>query len=183
MKPLKEYIIPFVGLKIGNHHFDYQINDKFFSFFEYDEFAQVNVQVDLDFDKKSTFFELNFNVSGSVEVCCDITNEPYRQELKDTFKLVVNFGDELNDEDDEILILPHGDYEIDISHYIYEFIILSVPIKRVHPGVEDGTLKSEILDKLEELSPKGESTKGLNEVKDKETDPIWDKLKNLLTDK
>ena len=91
MKALKEYNIPFVGLKVGKHHFDYQINDKFFSFFEYDEFAQVNVLVDLDFDKKSTFFELTFNVSGSVEVSCDITNEPYKQKLNGSFKLVV-FG-------------------------------------------------------------------------------------------
>jgi len=60
-----------------------------------------------------------------------------------------------------------------------ELIILAVPIKRVHPGVEDGTLDSEILEKLEELSPK------LKEVKEKEeeTDPRWNTLKKLLTDK
>ena len=57
--------------------------------------------------------------------------------------------------------------------------MLTVPIKRIHPGVEDGTLESDILKKLEELSPK------LKEVKEKEEeiDPRWNTLKKLLTDK
>ena len=45
--------------------------------------------------------------------------------------------------------------EVNIQQYIYESIVLSLPAKRVHPGVKDGTLKSEILEKLEELSPNG----------------------------
>jgi uncharacterized metal-binding protein YceD (DUF177 family) len=57
-------------------------------------------------------------------------------------------------------------------------IVLSVPLKKVHPGVEDGTLESETLDKLEELHPKE-----IKVIKDKETDPRLDSLKKLLTDK
>ena len=68
--------------------------------------------------------------------------------------MVVKFGDEYNDENIDILIIPHGEYEINIQQYIYELIVLAVPTKRIHPGVEDGTLDSEILEKLEELSPK-----------------------------
>ena len=30
-------------------------------------------------------------------------------------------------------------------------IVLSVPIKLIHPGIEDGTLKSEILNRLKEF--------------------------------
>ena len=68
--------------------------------------------------------------------------------------LVVKFGEEFNDEFDDILIVPHNEFEINIAQYIYELIILSVPAKRIHPGVQDGTLQSEILKKLEELSPR-----------------------------
>jgi uncharacterized metal-binding protein YceD (DUF177 family) len=55
---------------------------------------------------------------------------------------------------------------------------LSVPTKRVHPGVKDGSLKSDILKKLEELSPKAEKEK-----KEEEIDPRWNILKKLITDK
>ena len=53
--------------------------------------------------------------------------------------------------------------------------------KRVHPGVEDGTLKSEILNKLEELSLGGKEEQESDDQS--ETDPRWDSLRKLLTDK
>ena len=85
MKPLKEFIIPFVGLKLGKHHFDYHIGETFFEYFEYDDFNAVNINVDMVFDKKSSFFELDFSVKGFVNVNCDVTNESYNQDLKETF--------------------------------------------------------------------------------------------------
>ncbi len=179
MKPLKEYIIQFIGLKQGEHHFEYEINKTFFEHFEYDEFNDANVKLDVVLNKKITLLELHFEVSGSININCDVTNEPYNQELSNEFNLVVKFGDDYNDENEEILIVPHGEYEINIAQYIYELIVLSVPTKRVHPGVLDGTLDSEILNKLEELSPKQLKDKKENE----ETDPRWNTLKKLLTDK
>ena len=75
--------------------------------------------------------------------------------------------------------MPHGEYEVNIQQYIYETIVLAIPSKLVHPGVEDGTLDSEILKKLEELSPKLKDKK----EKEDEIDPRWNTLKKLLTDK
>ena len=60
-----------------------------------------------------------------------------------------------------------------MAQYLYEMIILAVPPKRVHPGIEDGTLQSEIVDKLRALEPREESLNG-------EKDPRWNKLKDLL---
>lgn len=180
MKPLKEFTIPFVGLKIATHHFEYKIEKAFFDYFEYEDFNDVNADVKVVLDKKTTLMELHFKISGIVNVNCDLTNEPYDQKIKNEFNLVVKFGDEYNDEDTDILIIPHGEYEINIQQYIYELIILAVPIKRVHPGVKDGTLNSDILKKLEELSPKLEKEK---ENKEEDIDPRWNTLKKLLTDK
>ncbi len=179
MKPLEDFIIQFVGLKLGEHCFEYKIDKKFFEYFEYEEFNDANVDVSITLTKKETLLESHFKVVGIINVFCDLTNEPYNQEIENDFDLVVNFGDAYNDENEEILIIPHGEYEINISQYIYELIVLSMPSRRIHPGIKDGTLKSEILDKLEELSPKG-----IEEKKDKEDiDPRWNTLKKLLTDK
>ena len=179
MKPLKAFDIQFVGLKLGKHNYKFEIDYKFFEYFEYDDFNNVNVIVDINLVKKSTFLELNFKANGLVNVNCDLTNENYDEKLCACFDLVVNFGNEYNDENDEILILPHGEYEINVAHYIYELIALSLPLKRVHPGVEDGTLGSDILKKLEDLSPKCID----NNTPTEDTDPRWEKLKKLITDK
>jgi len=179
MKALKAYTIPFIGLKVGEHHFDYHIDNTFFQNFEYDEFNSVNIKIDLKFQKKTTLLELYFSANGSVNINCDLTNEPYNQYIDDQYKLVVKYGNEYNDDNEDILIIPHGEYEINIAQYIYELIVLAVPVKRIHPGIEDGTLQSEILSKLEELSPnKDNKTKSSEEI-----DPRWNNLKKLLTDK
>lgn len=173
MKGLKDFKIPFVGLKDGNHLFEYQIDNTFFEAFNYNEFTNSNVKVNLDFAKKSTLLELSFTAKGSVHIPCDITYEFFDLEIESNLNLLVKFGSEFNNDNDEILILPHNAFEIDIAQYIYEMIVLAIPSKRVHPDVLNGTMKSEALKKLEQLRVK--------EIKKtEETDPRWDKLKDLI---
>ncbi len=173
----KEFDIPFLGLKLGQHSFEYQINNKFFESFDYHEFNEASITVAVVLNKMSTVMELDMNAHGTVNLACDLTNEPFDQDITASLALVVKFGDEYNDEDDEILVIPHGEHQINIAQYLYEMLVLAVPPKRIHPGVINGTLESEALKKLEELQPK--ETK-----KDKDTtDPRWDALKDLLTDK
>lgn len=180
MKTMKAYTIQFVGLKLGKHDFDYQIDNTFFLDFDFDEFNDADLKVKLLFEKKTTLLELAFTVEGTVNVNCDLTNEPYNQPINDSFKLVVKFGDEYNNDNEDILIIPHGEYEINVAQHIYELIVLAIPAKKIHPGIEDGTLQSDILEKLEELSPEKDSN---IENKKEDTDPRWDSLKKLLTDK
>jgi len=179
MKPLKEFNIQFIGLKLGEHHFEYDIDKKFFDEFEFDEFNDASLKTNLVFNKKTTLLELHFEIYGTINVNCDISNEPYNQEISNNFDLVVNFGDEFNNENEDILILPHGEFQINIAQYIYELIVLSVPTRLLHPGIIDGTLNSEIVEKLKELSPKDLDEKNNNE----DVDPRWNTLKKLLTDK
>ena len=178
MKPLKEFNIQFVGLKLGKHQFEYEISNTFFEHFEFQEYNSTNVKVQVELNKKTTLMELHFDIHGHVNVNCDLTNEPFDQPISGTYHFVVKFGEEYNDEDEDILILPHGSHEVNIQQYVYESIVLSLPAKRVHPGVKDGTLKSDILKKLEELRPKGDDASD-----NEDTDPRWDNLKKLLTDK
>ncbi len=97
----------------------------------------------------------------------------------------MNFGDDYNDENEDLLTIPHGSYEVNIQQFIYESVILNLPSRRIHPGIEDGTLQSDILDKLEELRPRAnkEDKKDIEESQEGPTDPRWDSLKKLLNDK
>ncbi len=174
MKHSKEYSIPFKGLKLGAHQFKYLIEKKFFDAYQYDDFLDSNVEVTLNFVKKNTLFELQFIATGTVLVNCDVSGEEFNQPINGDLNLIVKFGDEFNNDNEEILIIPHNEYELDVSQYIYELIVLSVPIKRIHPQVLDGTLKSKALDKLEKMQNKAEN---------KQIDPRWDKLKELIKDK
>jgi uncharacterized metal-binding protein YceD (DUF177 family) len=124
--------------------------------------------------------ELSFKHKGTVNVPCDMTSEDFDLPIKGKMNLIVRFGEAFNNDNEELLILPHGEFEIDVAQYIYEMIVLSVPLRRVHPGIKDGSLKTEALTKLKQLAVKEKK----EEKKEEENiDPRWDKLKQLLTDK
>ena len=178
-KVTNEYLIPFVGLKIGKHQFDYQINKKFFDAFDYHEFEACDIKVDIVLEKKSTMLELSFKHKGTVNVPCDLTGEFFDLPIKGKIKVVVQFGEQFNNDNEELLILPHGEHQIDLKQYIYEMIVLSVPLKKTHPGIKDGTLQTPALDKLKELTVNNQK----QSIKEEEIDPRWDELKKLLTDK
>jgi uncharacterized metal-binding protein YceD (DUF177 family) len=133
----------------------------------------INCKVELLLIKKTTLIELFFTVNGTANLICDLTNETYDESIFNELHIVVKFGEVYNDENEDLLILPHASYELDISQYIYESIVLSLPVKRIHPGIKDGSLKSDILEKLKEYQAH----------KNNVIDPRWDKLNKLLTSK
>ena len=73
-----------------------------------------------------------------------------------------------------MIVLPHGSHQFNVTQQLYELLVLSVPQKRVHPGVEDGTMNSDVLEKLDQLKPSSN-----NHSTQRETDPRWDVLKKL----
>ncbi len=180
MKVTNEFLIPFIGLKLGKHQFEYQVSKAFFDDFDYDEFENADIKVNVVLDKKSTMLELAFKHKGTAYVPCDLTGEMFDLPVKGKIKLVVQFGEQFNNDNEELLILPHGAHQIDITQYVYELIALSVPLKKTHPGIKDGTLNTPALDKLKELAVKDHNKESIQE---ENTDPRWDKLKKLLTDK
>ena len=173
MEVLKEFTIPFVGLKDGKHNFLFSIDNTFFGHFEFTDFNKVSLEGKVVLNKKPNFLELHFEVLGSVVLLCDVSTEWFNHEVKTEFNLIVKFGSHSENNSDEILVIPEGSYKLNVAQNFYEIIVLSLPLKRVHPGIIDGTLKSEILTKLKALEPKEEKLNGAQ-------DPRWNKLKDLL---
>jgi uncharacterized metal-binding protein YceD (DUF177 family) len=124
-------------------------------------------------NKKPNFLELQFNATGSVVLRCDVSNEWFDHNVKAKFSLIIKFGNPSENNSDEILVIPEGSYQINVAQNFYEIVVLSLPLKRLHPGIKDGTLKNEILTKLKALEPKEEKLNGRK-------DPRWNKLKDLL---
>ena len=172
MKSLSPYLIKFSGLKERIHLFNYELGIKFFKNFDYYDFLDAKLFAKLELEKQSTLLNLKFSFNGEIEVQCDVSMESFNLDLETEHAVVVKFKDDIISTDDKVIFMPAGSHSIDVSHLIYESIILAVPQKKVHPGIENGSLKSEIVEKLEALKPK-------KNFKEK-TDPRWDKLKDLL---
>lgn len=170
---MKGYDIPFVGLKQGKHEFDYQIKDNFFSDKEYSLVKKGNVEVELDLTKQDVLLILEFRISGEVWVECDRCLEEFPLEIEAENRIIIKFGDEAFEESDEIVVIPRESSEINVEQFIYEFINLALPIKKVHPDDEDGNslCNPDVLKKLNGNAP---------ETNDSIIDPRWEGLKNFF---
>lgn len=174
---LKDFDIKFIGLKLGIHQFDYQLDNSFFQLFDYADFEGSDLKAQITIEKKNSLMEILLKVDGKVQLPCDLTMELFWMELSEELELVVKFGEEYDDSEEDVLILPHQEHQMNLAQYLYEMTVLAIPQKRVHPDVESGNMGQEMLAKLEELKP--DSTVQTKE-EDDETDPRWDQLKSLL---
>ena len=101
MRPKNDFNIEFSGLKLGHHNFDFDISETFFNDYNYCDFSHADINIDVALIKKTTIMEFNIVVRGNVRIKCDLTNEPYDQPIDNNIDLVVKFGNEFNNEDDE----------------------------------------------------------------------------------
>jgi uncharacterized metal-binding protein YceD (DUF177 family) len=131
-KSLKEYQIPFLGLKPGKHEFSFVLDQTFFDLFESSDIHQSDIQASLMLEKQSTMILIDFELDGSVEVLCDRCGEPMSQMMRTKQRLIVKFGEETDDSMDDMLILGPAEYQIDVSRYLFEYAQLSLPAKNVH---------------------------------------------------
>ncbi|HCP41802.1 MAG TPA: hypothetical protein DIT65_08395 [Cryomorphaceae bacterium] len=161
----KDFAVTFSGLKIGYHEFNYNLNDTFFRLFEFSEYSDLKGVAQMKMLKSETVLDLDLSFNGSITAPCDVTNEAFTQELQNSFSMQVKFGEEYSGENDELLILPHGENSFNIAQYLYELVILSIPAKLNGPNAGNG---------LENL---------IADEKENKTDPRWDQLKNLLNNK
>ena len=129
-----EFKIPFSGLALGNHNFEIEINDKFFDTFEYSEIKKGNFQIKIELQKQSTMLVLTFLIQGKVHTNCDRCYKEFDLPINGEYKLIVKFGDTQEDSDnDDIITLSTNETEVVVSQLLYEYIILSLPVRRIHP--------------------------------------------------
>jgi uncharacterized protein len=165
--------IPFKGLKVGKHEFDFDTDDSFFEEFEGSEINKGKVHTRVVLEKSNTLMELHFELHGLVLTLCDRCLDDLEIAVDYKTSMYVKFGDETEEQTDEIIILSHNEHELDVAQYIYEFINLSMPYKRVHPDDPRGksTCNKEMLENLDKYLLRG---------KEQETDPRWNDLRNLM---
>ncbi|GAA3926615.1 DUF177 domain-containing protein [Chitinophaga oryziterrae] len=158
MKPLREFEIAFVGLKPGEHTFQYQITDSFFENYGPQDFTNCEATVKLLLEKNNNFFLLKFEIGGKATVNCDRCGQPFELQLWDDFnqvvKLVDNPEEMIDDEDADVAYISKSESHLNVAEWIYEFINLSIPMQRIHPDKSDGKsgCDPKILEMLENMS-------------------------------
>jgi uncharacterized metal-binding protein YceD (DUF177 family) len=169
----KKYSIAFAGLKLGKHHFEYEVTDAFFDGIEHSLINKATVTAALILDKHENMLILEFKLKGFVSVECDRCLEFFDLPVSGEQKLIVKLdGDAPSAADDEIVSIPRNESVLNIASYLYEYISLMVPLKKTHDSLDE--CNQETIAVLKKLS----ATEATKKDKD-EVDPRWNVLKGL----
>ena len=178
MKNSRVFEIAWQGLKLGEHELIFDLDDKFLIWkYPETEYKQLNVQIKVTFDKQVNFFMFHFNIDGSLVVPCDRCGEEFELSLWDEFDLLVKLND-VEDEDQieeeaDVVFISRSETVLDISDWLYEFLMLSIPLQKIHSQDAKGndTCNPDVLAFLkqsaEALEQENKNTiwKGLDSIK------------------
>ena len=172
MKHSREYVLPIGGLSLGNHEFSFLLDADFFGLFDYSEVSDGKVEVLLKLEKKENMIDLHFAIKGFLVVACDRCADDFDEPVEGESELILKFGETYEEESDEIIIIPVEQHQFDLSQLLYEYTVLLLPIRRIHPDNEKGesNCNQEVLNRLNQMEAPVED------------DPRWEALKNLKSD-
>jgi len=158
MSSKRKFEIAFVGLKQGVHEFNYELNNEFFKEKGAEDAENIHATVKLLLEKNTGFMLLKFIVGGKAGVNCDRCGNPLTVDLWDEFNVVVKLTDDPDmmngqEEDADVFYISRTESHIDVSDWLYEFVMLSIPNQHVCGNDEKGEslCNKEVLQKLNEM--------------------------------
>ena len=172
---MKAFSINIIGLSNKPHHFDFEMGNSFFEHYGSELVPGGQFTADVELNKHETFIEADFKIKGKAHLICDRSLEPFDLPVYIDKKIVFKYGQEEAEVSDEIVIISHDRASLELGQYMYEFIGLEIPIKRLHPKFQEDEEDDENEGKLIYTSATTEEDKDEEE----KIDPRWEKLKKL----
>lgn len=172
MAGAEAFRVNIVGLSNKIHHFHYEIGDSFFREYGTDLVSSGHFNAEVSLNKHETFIEATFSIKGKATLICDRSLEPFEQPIETEKMVVFKFGDENREISDDIILIDRDTVSLELGQFMYEFIGLAVPMKKLHPRFqnEDESEDGKIVYSSREENENGHTN---------DTDPRWEKLKKL----
>lgn len=171
--------IELIKLGNGTHEFRFEFGKAFFEQFENSSFSDGSIKAHLILHKTESVFNAKLDISGSVEATCDYCLEGIHLPLQNSLDFIIKLSDvkREDNEEKEIYYVLESDSRFNIGKYVYDLIFVALPLQKTceKPGELD-ICNKDMIGKLNELKHKDENA---GEEKG-DTDPRWDKLKDLL---
>lgn len=177
-----QYKLNLRTLTEGDHEYSWLLEDRYFQSIDSNGITGGEVEVHLDLRRTGDVFSLAFSYDGVVDTTCDRCLDPLEVVVEADRELVVKFGQEYLEESDEILVVGEQDGVLDLEWLMYEDIVLSLPVQRLH---EDGQCNDSMLQIIHSVEPAEliEGSEGEDITRDEDgIDERWAALKALKRD-
>ncbi|GAB3952888.1 DUF177 domain-containing protein [Spirosoma harenae] len=178
MNILRAYDIHIVGLENKRYEYDFTSDDAFFAALDQDLISKGTVHTHLLLDKSETMIRLDFQITGTVEQTCDRSLDEYDEPVDTRQTMLLKFGDHNEELTDEIELIERNTATINVARYIFEFISLSLPMKRLHPRFRDEE-DADDTDQNGKLIYRSDAETNDNADQQSDIDPRWAALRKL----
>jgi uncharacterized protein len=167
---VKGFSVNIVGLSFKAHTFEFKLDDSFFGQYGNEIVSSGHLDAVVVLDKHETFIEADFSIKGNVTLTCDRSLDTFEEPVDIHKKVMFKYGETPGEMSDEIVIIARDETSLELGQLIYEFIVVSVPIKKLHPRF-----------RTEEAEIEGEGKIVYRASTENEpgADPRWDALKKL----
>ena len=149
MEQIGLYKIAYKGLKNGSYDFDFKVDNALFEAFEAEEIKGGSCDVRVKLNRTESMLELEVAIEGEVICEGDRCLEDCPIAIDYEGDLVVKFSDESDYYDGDVMWISPADDVVDLSLYIDESIVLSLPYSRVH---EEGECNPDMLASFTEIT-------------------------------
>jgi uncharacterized metal-binding protein YceD (DUF177 family) len=177
----QQFKVRISGIELGKHCFSIDCDKEFFDLAGIGQLEDGCLKLRIEMEKSEKMVDFHCHFEGAVVAECDRCLAPVTLPMNFDERLIVklvseNYHSEEEQEDD-IWMMDENTYEIDLFHFVYESVVLALPIRIVHEDDADGhpTCDPEVMRKLVEMNAE-------NVEKEQGTDPRWDALKNIKLD-
>lgn len=167
MRELEKFKIDIFKLGNGIHTYEFEISKSFFEESPEGSIEEGKGIVKVELEKNDSFLNVDFNFDVKVELECDRSLEMFEFKIKKQENLIFKFGEEDIELDDNIVMIHRDTQRLDLAQYIYELMLVAIPMKKLHPKYGEDFGENELVYSSSEENPQTES------------DPRWEQLKKL----
>ena len=129
---LATFRIPLRGAKQGTDNYEFLLDDDFFRAMESIDILGGAVKVSLAVRRANEANYFAIHCQGTIQIVCGRCLEPMDYAVEADYDLAVKYGDEYDDSNDGVLIVPEGDNDLDVAPIVYDTVALSIPLQHVH---------------------------------------------------
>lgn len=174
MSILEHFSIPYIGIKDGLHQYQFKVDNSFFAIFENSPIKEGDFDIIVNLDKRSGLSELDFEIDGHISALCDRCLADIRLPISSRNHILVKVSNKIS-EDDEVIFIKEDHSHLDLSHIIYEFIVLAMPLMNIYDCENEEPRKCD-MNVLKKLS------QDTSEDIEPTTNKIWENLKDINLD-
>lgn len=186
MGKFSEFKLPLKSMPEGTETFEYHLDKTFFKNMESADVREADLDVKLTVVNRGGVYNLDFAINGDVTLLCDRCLDDLVFPIEAAYHITVKYGEDYNDESDELLEIPESDNFLNVAYMIYETVTLAIPLKHVHPLGKCNRAMSAILKKHrarpiddDDQALEDELIDEMDDMGSAATDPRWDELKKL----